>query len=435
MSCEKRDSSNRLLKSALILLAIFTIVFNSFSKIKNKDKKMETKQEVFNNIFPQGEEFKSDNFTGRVWLQWLVEKDNIYNCPMANVTFEPGCRNSWHKHAGGQLLLVTAGEGYYQEEGKPIQLLHPGDVVKIAPNVKHWHGATPNSWFAHIAVEVNTNAGPAQWLERVSDEDFNSYKSTNLQASKEPKLTEAAIYNHDRILPGYKSKVKVTDPELIEVFDNFAFDEVLSYGNLNEKSRLMAILASNIATQAQLEYRTMLGAALNIGVTPIECKEILYQSVPYVGIAKVLDFIYITNDVMTQRGIKLPLEGQSTTNAETRMEKGLTLQKEIFGEMIDNMYKQSPANQIHIQKYLSANCFGDYYTRNGLDVKTRELLTYSMLISMGGTESQVKGHIMGNVKVGNNKETLLSVTTQLLPYLGYPRTLNALKCLNEVIPE
>jgi len=103
--------------------------------------------------------------------------------------------------------------------------------------------------------------------------------------------------------------------------------------------------------------------------------------------------------------------------------------------MIDKMYEASPKNQLHIQHYLSANCFGDYYTRTGLDVKTRELLTYSMLISMGGTESQVKGHIVGNLKVGNNKETLLSLTTQLLPYIGYPRTLNALNCLNEIIPE
>ena len=99
------------------------------------------------------------------------------------------------------------------------------------------------------------------------------------------------------------------------------------------------------------------------------------------------------------------------------------------------MYEQTPKNQLHIQKFLSANCFGDYQTRTGLNAKTRELLTFSMLISMGGTESQVKGHFLGNVKVGNDKETLLSVTTQLLPYIGYPRTLNVLKCLNEVIPE
>jgi 4-carboxymuconolactone decarboxylase len=123
------------------------------------------------------------------------------------------------------------------------------------------------------------------------------------------------------------------------------------------------------------------------------------------------------------------------TDPETRYEKGLKVQKEIFGETIDKMYEISPKNQPHIQKYLSANCFGDYYKRNGLDIKTRELLTLSLLIALGGTELQIKGHIQGNINVGNDKETQLSLMTQLLPYVGYPRTLNAIKCLNEVIPE
>jgi len=248
-------------------------------------------------------------------------------------------------------------------------------------------------------------------------------------------ISKTAQKNHDRLWPGCKSKAMQTDPELIQVFDNFAFDEVISYGNLNTKTRVMMILGSTIASQALTEYKMFVDAALNTGITPVEVKEILYQSVPYVGIARVIDFIYATNEIFTERGIELPVEGQSTTTPETRYEKGLALQKAIFGEMIDKMYETSPKNQIHIQKYLSANCFGDYLTRTGLDIKTRELLTYSMLISMGGTESQVKGHIQGNVNVGNDKETLLSMTTQLLPYIGYPRTLNAIKCLNEVIPQ
>ena len=195
------------------------------------------------------------------------------------------------------------------------------------------------------------------------------------------------------------------------------------------------ILASTIASQALSEYKVMVGGALNVGVTPVEIKEILYQSVPYVGIAKVLDFIPATNEILQSRGIKAPLEGQSTTTRETRYKKGLEVQKEIFGEVIDKMYTDSPENQIHIQKYLSANCFGDHYTRKGLDIKIRELLTFAMLISLGGAEPQVKGHIQGNINVGNDKETLLSVVTQLLPYIGYPRALNAIKCLNEIIPE
>jgi len=248
-------------------------------------------------------------------------------------------------------------------------------------------------------------------------------------------LTKAAIQNHEELWPDYKSKAKETDPELIEIFDNWAFDEVIGVSNLDTKTRVMVILASNIASQALTEYKMFVNATLNVGITAVEVKEILYQAVPYVGMAKVIDFIYTTNDIFKERNIMLPLEGQSTTNRENRLDKGLALQKDIFGEMIDKLYEQSPKNQLHIQLFLSDNCFGDYLTRNGLDVKTRELLTYSMLISMGGVESQVKGHIRGNVKVGNDKQRLIDVTTQLLPYIGYPRTLNALNCLNDVIPE
>lgn len=245
-------------------------------------------------------------------------------------------------------------------------------------------------------------------------------------------ISETAQKNHEELFPNHKSTLKVTDPELIELFDNFAFDEVLSYGNLDTQTRLMVILASFIAQQTLSEYKVMLDGALNVGVTPVEVKEIVYQSVPYVGIAKVFDFIHATNEILESRGIMLPLEGQSTTSMETRFEKGLALQKEIFGDMIDTMYKESPANQLHIQKLLSANCFGDHLTRTGLDLKKRELLTFSMILSLGGCESQLKGHIQGNINIGNDKEVLLSAVTQLLPYVGYPRALNALRCLNEV---
>jgi 4-carboxymuconolactone decarboxylase len=245
-------------------------------------------------------------------------------------------------------------------------------------------------------------------------------------------ISEKAQKYHEELFPNHKSTLKVTDPELIEVFDNFAFDEVLSYGNLDTRTRLMVILASLIAQQTLSEYKVMLGGALNVGVTPVEVKEIVYQSVPYVGIAKAFDFIHATNEILESRGIKLPLEGQSTTSPETRLQKGLALQKEIFGDMIDTMHRESPANQLHIQTYLSANCFGDYLTRTGLDIKIRELLTFSMILSLGGCESQLKGHIQGNMNIGNDKELLLNVVTQLLPYVGYPRALNAIRCINEV---
>src|SRR5271154_4836208 len=121
---------------------------------------------------------------------------------------------------------------------------------------------------------------------------------------------------HDELFAGHVSTLAVTDPDFIELFDNFAFDEVLRHGNLDPRARLMVQLAAIIASQAVREYRVMLGAALTAGVTPIEAKEILYQAVAYVGVAKVYDFLHATNEVLTERGIALPLPGQAGTTPE-----------------------------------------------------------------------------------------------------------------------
>ncbi len=125
-------------------------------------------------IFSKGNKITNNNFIGTTWLEMLVSNDNTFNCPIGNVTFESGARNNWHKHPGGQILLVTGGNGYYQEEGKEAQHLSIGDVVKILPNVKHWHGATKDSWFSHLAISTNPEKGEAEWLEPVSDEDYNN---------------------------------------------------------------------------------------------------------------------------------------------------------------------------------------------------------------------------------------------------------------------
>jgi len=246
-------------------------------------------------------------------------------------------------------------------------------------------------------------------------------------------ISETARKNHEELFPRHQSTLQVTDPELIEVFDNFAFDEALCHGHLDAWTRLMVQLASMIACQALREYRVMLGAALTVGVTPVEVKEIVYQAVPYVGMAKVFDFIHATNDVLTERGVELPLPVQSTTTPGNRAEKGLAIEKQIVGSnVVEKLYASSPEDQLHIQRFLSANCFGDYYTRTGIDVPTRELLTFSMLVALGGCEPQVKGHVAANLNVGNNRARLINVLTQLLPFIGYPRTLNALRVVDEV---
>ncbi|MCI1370983.1 MAG: carboxymuconolactone decarboxylase family protein [Prevotella sp.] len=393
------------------------------------------KKNVNISMFPIGEKLPekfSQYFIGQAYLAPLTKSSEL-NCPISNVTFEPGCRNNWHSHTGGQLLIATGGKGYYQEKGKPAIALFPGDIVEIEPDVIHWHGAAPDSWFSHLAIETNPGNNKPMWLEAVTDEQYK--KATAIvNDTAELNLSETAVKNHNKLWPGYESKTAMTDPELIKIFDNWAFDEIIAQSKIDTKIRVMMIIGSCIAQGALTEYKMFVNAALNVGVIPVEVKEILYQSAAYVGMAKVVDFLSATNEIMQERGITLPLEAQSTTTRENRFEKGLAVQKSIFGETINKMLENAPKDQLQIQDYLSDNCFGDYYTRTGLNIKIRELLTYCILISMGGTDMQVRGHIQGNLNVGNDRETLIGITTQLLPYIGYPRTLNAMNAINEVVP-
>ncbi|MGD0953181.1 MAG: cupin domain-containing protein [Methanotrichaceae archaeon] len=127
-------------------------------------------------IFPKGQKITDEHFIGTTWVETLVPMDSTFNCQVANVTFEPGARNNWHKHPGGQVLLVTGGIGYYQEEGKLARMIQEGDVVKINPNVKHWHGAKSDRWLVHIAIITNPQKGDAEWLEPVANKEYYNLK-------------------------------------------------------------------------------------------------------------------------------------------------------------------------------------------------------------------------------------------------------------------
>lgn len=483
------------MKQLLLIIAAALLAAGTCNRINARN--MEKPKKI--SAFPVGDKLPetfSKYFVGQAYLARLT-RNGALNCPISNVTFEPGCRNNWHSHTGGQILVAVGGRGYYQAEGEPARELLPGDVVEIAPDAVHWHDAAPDSWFSHLAIETNPQTNRNTWLGPVDDAHYSAVTAVTavtagtaatagtastpasatasaagiaataessaaavsaamsmssaapipaamsmsatapLSSAKSAasRLRAAAVETRAQLFSGCESELAATDPELIEIFDNFAFAEVLGYGDLDVKTRMMCILASCIAGAAQTEFRTMLEGALNVGVTPVEAKEVVYQAVPYVGMARTVDFVHIVNGVLTARGVALPLEGQSATSPETRFEKGLAVQKAIFGERIDAMRAAAPENQKHMQDYLSANCFGDYVSRGGLDAKVRELLTFSMLLTLGGCESQLRSHIQGNLNVGNDKRTLLSVVTQLLPYAGYPRTLNAIACLNEAIPE
>lgn len=223
-----------------------------------------------------------------------------------------------------------------------------------------------------------------------------------------------------------------TDPEFMERFEHFAFDEVVSEEGqqLDEITRHMAIVATLLGCQGIDEFRLEMPRALDAGLTPVMVKEIIYQAVDYLGIGRVLPFLDAANEILTSRGVKLPLEGQATTTMENRLEKGIEAQADIFGDHMKEAWKTG-----HINRWLAANCFGDYYTRTGLDLKQREMITFCFLSAQGGCEPQLIAHAKGNMNLGNDKAFLIKVVSQCLPYIGYPRSLNAVSCINKAAEE
>lgn len=214
----------------------------------------------------------------------------------------------------------------------------------------------------------------------------------------------------------------------MERFEHFAFEEVVNEKGqeLESKVRYTAILATLLGCQGTDAFRMMLPKALDAGVTPVMAKEIVYQATDYLGFGRVLPFISITNEILEARGVALPLEKQATTTMEDRLEKGIQAQVDIFGEHMNEAWKAG-----HINRWLAANCFGDYYTRNGLDLAQREMITFCFIMAQGGCEPQLTAHAKGNMNLGNDKEFLIKVVSQCVPYIGYPRSLNAIACINK----
>lgn len=219
-----------------------------------------------------------------------------------------------------------------------------------------------------------------------------------------------------------------TDPEFAERFEHFAFDEVVNEPGqqLDDTTRHLAIIAVLLGCQGIDEFRTVLPRALDSGVTPVMAKEVIYQAVDYLGIGRVRPFLDAANEILTARGVELPLEGQATTTMENRLERGAQAQVDIFGDGMRDAWKNG-----HINRWLAANCFGDYYTRTGLDLAQREMITFCFLAAQGGCEPQLTSHAAGNMNLGNDKEFLIRMVSQCLPYIGYPRSLNAIACVNK----
>jgi 4-carboxymuconolactone decarboxylase len=230
---------------------------------------------------------------------------------------------------------------------------------------------------------------------------------------------------------GAQMVMNATDPELMNILQRFIFGEVFYIGNLDDKTRELITITALTTNQTLPQLKVHTNAALNIGVKPVEIREIVYQLAPFIGYPKVLNALDTINSVFKSKGIQLPLQNETTITDSQRFEKGKAIQYPLYGEGMKQNMKDLPGELAEaIPRILTESCFGDFYTRGGLDTKTRELMIFCALATLGA-DRQLASHAIGNMKVGNDKETLISAMVQCYPYIGFPRIANAIYAIKE----
>ena len=225
------------------------------------------------------------------------------------------------------------------------------------------------------------------------------------------------------------------DPELFAVMKKYIYGDLSRQIKLTDTERQLITIVVLTANQNYKFLKRSVEGSLALNVKPIEIREALYHVAPYIGFPKVFEALDVANEVFKDKGIKLPLENQGTTTDSDRFEKGLAFQVNAYGERINKMRASTPDYQKHLQDNLSAFCFGDTYTRGTLNYKTREMLTMAVIGTLGTAEAQYKSHVIGTLDAGASQEEVIGVITTMNPYIGFPRTLNALRIANEVFNE
>lgn len=256
------------------------------------------------------------------------------------------------------------------------------------------------------------------------------YVTINKEAEEDMSEREkVAVEKFNELYKDGKIPENIAESELYDIVNNLVYGELYQQGQLTDKDREMITLATLTTLGTTTILKTHIYSALNAGMTPVEITETVYHCTPYVGAAKSLEAIAVVNEVFEEKGIKIP-ESQATVTEESRFDDGSAAQTKLFGNLGDTKPKEG--EERYGRSFLPDYCFGDFYTRKGLTLEQHELLTWVCIATLGGAEGQLTGHTNGNKNVGKSKEYMLEVLTDIMPYIGYPRTLNALNIINTV---
>lgn len=344
----------------------------------------------FKQPYPLGQQLPANsNFTGNVWLAPISQNDSLH-LPAANVTFAPCCINSWHYHTGGQILVATAGVGYYQEKGKPARRLFPGDMVEVAPGTIHWHGAAPDLWFAHVALKPNVANNQTVWLESVGKEAYE-------KAVRESMKPIASLNPRQQ-----------------------AIVAIGSYTGRGDLERLSQALVQG----------------LEAGMSVNEIKEVLVQSYAYCGFPRSLRAIQTFMKVLDERKAKgitdvVGKEASKIKNKGDKYDRGAAILKELSG--IDSSHPKTGYGAFAptIDIFLKVHLFADIFERDLLSYQDRELATVSFLAGVGGVEPMARGHMGICLHLGITKQQLSAMLDIVENNLGQHQT----RPLREVLEE
>lgn len=354
------------MKIKLIFILIITAIMTNIIKAQNPND--------FRQPYPLGEknEAFAKYFIGQSYLS-VVSFNKELNVPVFNVTFEPSCRNNWHKHAGGQMLIATAGIGYYQERGKQARRLYPGDVVEILPNVEHWHGAAPDSWFAHLAIECNPGKeGGTTWLESVNDKDY-------LNACNKAK----DIFEKENTVLSSRQKT------------------IVSIGNYTAQGNLFML-------------KQALEEALEENMTVNEVKELLVQAYAYCGFPRSLRALTSLDELLKERQTKGIKDNWGKECSDIKDIRDKYIRGAEILEKLSGISKDAPKGSYAvlapiIDTFLKEHLFCDIFERDILSYKDRELFTVSLLAGLGGVEPMAMGHIAMCLHIGISPKQLTSL--------------------------
>lgn len=351
---------------------------------------------MLNTIFPLGDKIEGGNFTGTVWVTQLLPADSTINAAIGNVVFEPQARSKWHKHPGGQTLLALEGVGYYQEKGKPVQILRKGDVARCPPDVEHWHGASREHWFVQLAITPEHPKGRVIWLHEVSEGDYQM---------------------------GFK-KQQEAQPNL---------------HNLEQRHQHIVAISS-FTTKGDLEQlKKALNEGLNAGLTVNEIKEVLVHLYAYCGFPRSIQGLNTLMAVLETRKTQgiIDVTGKTATpvtDTLSKYERGKKVLEALSGQpQITPPKSGYGAFSPEIDVFLKEHLFTDVFGRDILSYTDREVATITALVNLGGVEPMMMGHMGIALHLGMTEAQLLHLLAIVETKTGKSEADKGRKVLSEVV--